>query len=347
MSHRVLITGGSGYLGGDFLAHLPTSNLPPYEKLCALVRTDAQATAVKKYGAEPLKFAVNNQTEVHDAIVSNGITVVFYLIDALKSDGQVLLINALAEVKKQTGKEVHFVHVSGAKIFSVFAGAPTDAPLLDTRSDLYDIQKKQKAPFEFMQQATETNNTVIELCEAKGVRAYIFVPCIVYGKSEGFGNPISIQTVAIVKAARAAGGVYSPNKERLTWPVCHVSDNSTLSIHILHKILSGENIASGKDGYYLASPGSVAWDDLYAAMAQALAKRNIIKSATVEQATDAHLEKMAVGIGCPKDVVVVQLGGICTFTGVHGTQIGWKPQYRPEHILETADAEVEMILANL
>ena len=147
------------------------------------------------------------------------------------------------------------------------------------------------------------------------------------GKSEGFGNPISIQTVAIVKAAKAAGGVYSPNKERYvqillpvvklipadsskTWPVCHVSDNSTLFIRILHGILAGENIGSGKDGYYLASPGSVAWSDLYTAVAQTLAERGVIKSATVEQASDAHLEKMGAGIGCPKEVVVVQLGGL-------------------------------------
>lgn len=171
MSHRVLITGASGYLGGDFLARLPKFDLPPYEKLYALIRTDDQAAAVKKYGAVPLKFAVNSQEEVHDAIVRNGITIVFYLIDALKSESQVLFINALAELKNTTGKEVHFIHVSeeclcagrshkwfwhsqvsGAKIFSSLAGAPTDAPFLDTRSDLYDIQKKQNAPFAFMQQ---------------------------------------------------------------------------------------------------------------------------------------------------------------------------------------------------
>tara|TARA_R110002060_G_scaffold20761_5_gene28258 strand:+ start:729 stop:1106 length:378 start_codon:yes stop_codon:yes gene_type:complete len=112
MSHRVLITGASGYLGGDFLARLPKFDLPPYEKLYALIRTDDQAAAVKKYGAVPLKFAVNSQEEVHDAIVRNGITIVFYLIDALKSESQVLFINALAELKNTTGKEVHFIHVS-------------------------------------------------------------------------------------------------------------------------------------------------------------------------------------------------------------------------------------------
>ena len=37
----------------------------------------------------------------------------------------------------------------------------------------------------------------------------------------------------------------------------------------------------------------------------------------------------------------------CTFTAEHGEEIGWKPKYAPEHILEAADEEVELILANL
>ena len=37
----------------------------------------------------------------------------------------------------------------------------------------------------------------------------------------------------------------------------------------------------------------------------------------------------------------------CTFTAAHGESLGWKPQYAPEHILETADEEVELILQNL
>lgn len=59
-----------------------------------------------------------------------------------------------------------------------------------------------------MQEATDTNSTVIEEAEKYGVRSYIFAPCIVYGKGEGFSNRISIQTVAVVKAAKAMRRVY-------------------------------------------------------------------------------------------------------------------------------------------
>ena len=37
----------------------------------------------------------------------------------------------------------------------------------------------------------------------------------------------------------------------------------------------------------------------------------------------------------------------CTFTAEHGKEIGWKPQFKAEHILETADEEVDLILQHL
>ncbi|EXJ89271.1 hypothetical protein A1O3_02337 [Capronia epimyces CBS 606.96] len=347
MSHRILITGASGYLGGSLLARWGSVALPPYDRLYALVRTDEQAQAVKRYSAEPLRFEVNDDAAVREAIVNNKITIVYYLVDALSAKPQASFIKALAEVKETSGIDVHFLHTTGAKIFSSHAGAPTDRPLYDTEEDLYDIQKAQRPPVPLMQEAIDANNAVIERGEALGVRTYIFAPCIVYGKGEGFGNPISIQTVAIIKAGLGARRVYSLDAGRPTWPVCHVIDNSTLYLELLRAILAGKNPGSGKHGYYLASSGSVAWADLYAAIARSLAKRGLVDDPTVEQASDEGLAQMAAALGYPKELVHWALGGECTFTAKHGEQIGWKPQYPPHHILEAADDEVELVLSSL
>lgn len=66
---------------------------------------------------------------VQNAIVSNGITVVLYLIDAYYLRDQIPLIQALAEAKKHIGEEVHFVYVCD----SYCTDTPIFNNLLDNR----------------------------------------------------------------------------------------------------------------------------------------------------------------------------------------------------------------------
>lgn len=213
MSHNILVTGASGYLGGTLLARLSSAKLPAYHTLYALVRTDEQSEAVKQYGAEPIRFNTKDELSVKNAIIDNNISIVYFLIDATASETQVQIIKALGEVKKQTGKDVHFLHTSGAKLFSSHAGHPTDVSIADNDPGLYDIQKTSRPRYAPLEKALNTNNTIIETAEEHGVKSYIFVPCIVYGKGEGFGNKTSIQTVAIVDAAKKLRRVCQPDPD--------------------------------------------------------------------------------------------------------------------------------------
>ncbi|KAF1993022.1 NAD(P)-binding protein [Amniculicola lignicola CBS 123094] len=345
--HNILITGGSGYLGGTLLAHLSSFPLPLHGTVYASVRTAAQAESVKQYNVTPLPIDFSDTTALKQEIINKEISIIFFLIDARHSTNQVSMIEALGEVKTKTGKEVHFLHTTGAKLFSDIVGHPTNKPLLDTDPGLYEIQKTCKGPFDIMNECVQTNNTVIEIASKHGVKSYIFAPCIVYGEGEGFGNKISIQTVAIVQAAKALRQVYKTQEGNPTWPVCHVLDNTTLYLQILKKILEGEDVGHGKDGYFLASPGSVAWNDIYSAIAKAMFKRGAVDDGSVKLADDATLEKLGDALRVPAAFVPVQLSRCCTFTAVHGKEIGWKPKYEAEHILEVADAEVELILKYL
>jgi hypothetical protein len=70
-----------------------------------------------------------------------------------------------------------------------------------------------------------------------------------------------------------------------------------------------ENPESGKHGYYLASSGSVAWYDIYSAMAKALAKHELLDDAGVHKADDKTVELMGQALNCPKEFVAVSVGG--------------------------------------
>jgi nucleoside-diphosphate-sugar epimerase len=312
MLHNILITGGSGYLGGTLIASLESVKLPAYNKLYALVRTDKQADSVRQYNAEPMTIDLSDPSSITSSIVDNKITIVFHLFDAVDIRTPEIVIKALAQVKAETGNQTHFVFTTGAKLFSEFAAAPTDRVLLDTDPNLYEIHKKQEkeAPFPIWAQGTRASNLIVETAEKYGVRSYIFIPCIVYGRGLGFGNPISIQTVAIVKAAKATRTMYKVDQGKPRWPVSHVLDNTSLYIELLRAMLEGRDIGHGKRGYYLASSGRVAWDDIYEAMAKALKARGVIDDENLKEADDEALEKMSEVLGWGKDFVRVHVGGL-------------------------------------
>ena len=312
MSHRILITGASGYLGGTLLAHWKEAQLPSsYDKLFALVRTPSQANAVKQYGAQPVTIDAEDPLSTKTLITTHQITIVFHLHNAIDTETAAHSIAGLGQVKRLTGLQTHFLFTTGAKLFSEFAGMPIDRVLLDTDAELYELQKRAigHTPVEFASRGLQANCSVIEAAEKHGVRSYIFAPCIVYGSGEGFGNKISIQTVAVVKAARQVGGVYRVDQGRPTWPVCHVLDNTRLYIELLRGMLEGRDMGCGKEGYYLAATGSVSWDDLYEAFGRALKMEGVVDDATVKDADDAILEKMAEGLDSRMGPVRFQVGG--------------------------------------
>jgi nucleoside-diphosphate-sugar epimerase len=310
MSHNILLTGGSGYLGGTLLARWNEAQLPSYGKLFALVRSSEQVSAVKQYNATPLTIDASDPESIKETIINEKITIVLHLHDVMDTTFSTHSIAGLGEVKKLTGLQTHFLFTTGAKVFSEFVGMPTEQPLPDTHPDLYALQKHaiDHTPLKIFSPALKANCNVIEEAEAHGVRSYIFAPCIVYGKGEGFGNKTSIQTVAIIKAAEKLRQVYRVDEGRPTWPVCHVLDNTSLYLDLIRSMLQERSIGYGKSGYYIASSGSVAWDDIYDAYSLELKRQGVVDDETVKDADDSTQEKMAEILGgIPAKV---QLGGL-------------------------------------
>lgn len=91
--------------------------------------------------------------------------------------------------------------------------------------------------------------------------------------------------------------------------MCHIHDTVTLYIQLLRKILSEEQIDCNRHGYYLASPGAIAWSDLYKQIAKALEKRGVVQDDTLHEANSESLGEAAKALGCTKEFVPVEMGG--------------------------------------
>ena len=159
MSRNILITGGSGYIGGSLLAELKnTTDLPSHGTIYALVRSKEQAEKVKShYNATPLTLDLEDQAAITATLLEKQISVVFFLINAFNADAQVKFVEALAAVKGQHGVQTHFLHTTGAKLFSSFTGHPTDRVLSDAEEGLYEIQKAARSKFPPMETVCDVN----------------------------------------------------------------------------------------------------------------------------------------------------------------------------------------------
>jgi hypothetical protein len=149
MSRNILITGGSGYIGGSLLAELKQRpDLPTHGTIYALVRNEEQAEKVKThYNATPLTLDLEDQSAITATLLEKQISVVLFLINAFNADAQIKFLEALAAVKDRHGLETHFLHTTGAKLFSSFTEYPTNRILSDAEEGLYEIQKAARSKF--------------------------------------------------------------------------------------------------------------------------------------------------------------------------------------------------------
>jgi hypothetical protein len=89
----------------------------------------------------------------------------------------------------------------------------------------------------------------------------------------------------------------------------HILDTVSLYFALLNAILTNGNPGHGKNEFYLASSGKVAWRDIYAGIAKYLACCGVIDDARIELMTDAALKKIAKAQNVSPSSVFVKIGG--------------------------------------
>ncbi|KAJ3740587.1 NAD-P-binding protein [Lentinula detonsa] len=343
----VLLTGASGYLGGSLLVYLLHKfNLRSQNiKLFTLVRKAEQVGKVLELGGDvtPLVGDVQDAEGIKKLVIDNSVSVVLETVDARQFAVAKPFIEALTIVKERLNVPVHFIHTSGAKMFSSHVGVDQSTFLKDD-GDVYATMARLDTRHPVMKQFVSLNNQIIDFAENNGVRSYIVAPPMVYGPGTGFGNKVSIQIVALVRVARALGQLYQVDNTDTIWPLMHIDDQVTLYVTVLSNLLRLQ-APYGKNGIYFSENGTFGWRSLSLAVINALRNRNsigIIHKLPV--ATDEDLIAMGEVLDCNVGMVPVSLAGNCLIRGNNARKLGWAPQHDVEHLMSNVDNEVAFIV---
>ncbi|KAJ7168190.1 NAD-P-binding protein [Mycena crocata] len=342
---RLLLTGASGYMLSTNLTF--RTQLRYFSAvLYALVRTPQQAEKVQSFGAHPIQFDLGaNLPQISRAVVENEVNIVLHTADAMNFGPAQMFIEALAEVKQRTGQPVHFIHTSGAKLFSSHAGVPSGHPIISDAQDVYTLQKTFKSPHPLMDQGINTNISILDFSESLDVRSYILVPPMVYGPGTGFGNKISIQFVAIVRIGAALQYLPQIPENDETWALCHLQDLVSLYMTLLTSIIAGNNPPSGRNyGYYFAENGVFSWKALYQGIASRLFALGYLKGSvadgevTLTKATEEDIQRASQVLKVPPKFVPVSM------CGDRGRKLGWEPKFGVDNLMGVISEEVDFII---
>lgn len=136
------------------------------------------------------------------------------------------------------------------------------------------------------------------------------------GPSRTFGNPISIQVVAVVRLALGLRTLYTiPPSPALTahspplpqtWALCHIADSAAGYAAVLRAAAEG---GLADKGLYFEENGTFAWADMYKQVLQSLGLSTADVGKELPVAGEAELKRSAQVLGVEPDWVAFELAG--------------------------------------
>ncbi|KAK1985722.1 NAD dependent epimerase/dehydratase [Colletotrichum cereale] len=334
MGQKLLFTGATGFVGGSVLSQLLNSSYPEIRDLdiTVLVRKQEQANLLKQKGVEAVVFQGLDDSEFLKKTASKYDYIV-HTPTGFHTSSAVALIEGLAQRKMQTGKEVHFIHVRIQKSY---------APL-KVWSDLenvFEFEEEKEKEETYAQRTTDI--AVVNTGEQTGVKTYIMMPPTIYGRGTGLFNQGSMQIPSIIRGAVKAGVPQYVGDGTARLGHVHVTDLALLYELVLKKVLSAEQIPSGRRGIYFSNTGSHNWRDIAGYAGKAGVALGALESAeprsvTLEEAASKWLKATS-------QVAEMNYAANSATKPVLATELGWKPKKTENDWEESFVEAFQMVL---
>ncbi|PSR94156.1 hypothetical protein BD289DRAFT_451496 [Coniella lustricola] len=350
MALNILITGVTGYIGGD-ITHAVVERFPEYE-YTFLVRNEERAKVVKaKYPKASYVYGSLDDGAVIEKAAAKA-DVVIHDVSSAETIAKGLEAGHSAE------RPGYWIHTSGTGILQYLCwlrclihdtlhsrtGQPPHPG--DSYDDVADIflitsfpQAASHRPIDALVQATARRN-------GAAVRTAIVCPPTIYGVGRGPGNTRSIQVPDLIKTSLKLGFVPFVGTGLTEWDQVHVADLADLYVRLLEKAVATvmgeeehEEEVFGEKAYYFAEAGAHRWVDVAGWVADELTKQGY----SSEPKTQSVDTDTAVKEGGP----VAVTWGLNTkgFANRARKYLGWKPtrESLKESIPEAVNLEAKAL----
>ncbi|XEV03564.1 hypothetical protein FSHL1_008851 [Fusarium sambucinum] len=285
-------------------------------------------------GVTPMLFKSLDDTELlteaastHDIVVhaANG-----YHIPSAKAP-----LAGLSQRKVKTGKSRHYIHNSGTSNFGnrPVSGKYLEEPRVFSDKDgIYAYEKFREEKEQYKQRTGDV--VVFETGVELDVETYIICSPLIYGRGTGLFNKSSIQIPIMIRAALHRGEAIYAGDGLGVWDHTHVEDIANLYALIVAKVLDGEKIHSGKDGFYFTNHGTQSWLDVAKGIAKVGYQRSKL---AVEPRSVSLCEASRAFFDGDEDTTEP---AICS----QSQELGWKPIKDDFRCEETISEEFEVAL---
>ncbi|KAM0249827.1 hypothetical protein ACHAQJ_008895 [Trichoderma viride] len=148
------------------------------------------------------------------------------------------------------------------------------------KEDIFSYEKYRESITQYDQRTSDV--TVIETGLEAGVKTYIIMPPLIYGRGSGLFNTLSIQIPLLIRQAIKSGHAEIIGLGDPVWNHVHVSDPTELYKLFIHRILTTQPLTSGPRGIYFAESGEHSWRQLATSIGKAGVSLGILESSQVQ-----------------------------------------------------------------
>ncbi|KAF5540411.1 NAD dependent epimerase dehydratase family [Fusarium napiforme] len=339
-TQTILITGATGYVGGSVLTTILSNPSLAKFPITALVRTQSQASTLSSLAVTPLLFSNLDDTAFLTEVASTH-DIVIHAANGYHVPSAEAFIRGLAQRKRQTGRDVHYIHNSGT---SNFGDRPVSKAYIETKvfsdkDDVYTYEKMRESIEPYHQRTADV--AVFELGEKLGVKTYIICSPLIYGRGKGLFNKSSIQIPTMVRAALERGRAMYAGDGLGVWDHTHVEDIAALYTLILRKIVEDEDVPFGREGFFFANHGKQSWLDIAKEIARVGHQRGRLaaepESAGLKEVSKAWFDG-------DEHLTELGLSSRSETRGDRSRDLGWEPVKDDSKWIETVTEEFDVAL---